>query len=271
MDGSQLEILPRGTQLVSLLIKREEDGHFYIIEGRKNLIKCQGYQVSPTELEGILVTHPCIKEAVVIPKRHPIFGEVPKAFVVLEAGTHLTEEEVKKFLAKQVSSFKKLHSVQFVPSIPRTSSTTILYKKLIEQEVETQEEKIQFSSRYYDQSSRSESFIYDDSRSFDSESILNESYMNQLLSLFPSKDHKMFLLGFITAIISNLMEIPSKNIKPDSNLEELGMDPMTGIELRDVLSLSLDEPVSTTLTYEFGTPESICDYLWKEYFTGLNH
>ncbi|KAK6024213.1 hypothetical protein OSTOST_09982, partial [Ostertagia ostertagi] len=65
----------------------DEDDFYYVVDRVKDLIKVNGVQVSPSELEDIILTEPCVREVGVIGIPHPQSGQVPKAFVVLEEGT----------------------------------------------------------------------------------------------------------------------------------------------------------------------------------------
>jgi acyl-CoA synthetase (AMP-forming)/AMP-acid ligase II len=77
----------------------DEDGFFFITDRMKELIKYKGLQVSPTELEQILLTHPDIIEAAVAPVPDEAAGELPRAYVVKSPGSTLTEDDVAKFVA----------------------------------------------------------------------------------------------------------------------------------------------------------------------------
>ncbi|KAG6549383.1 hypothetical protein Mapa_009102 [Marchantia paleacea] len=108
----------------------DSDEEVFIVDRVKEIIKFKGFQVPPAELEGILVSHPQITDAAVVPKKDEGAGEVPVAFVVKAKDTGLTEDDVKTFVAKQVVFYKKLHSVIFVDSIPKSPSGKILRKDL---------------------------------------------------------------------------------------------------------------------------------------------
>jgi len=76
----------------------DEDGFFYITDRKKELIKYKGYQVSPTELEQILLTHPDVNDVAVGPVVDETAGEIPKAYVVRKPGSTVTEEDIINFL-----------------------------------------------------------------------------------------------------------------------------------------------------------------------------
>nr|CAD7427908.1 unnamed protein product [Timema monikensis] len=112
----------------------DTDGYFFIVDRLKELIKYQGYQVSPSELESILLTHPAVKDVAVIGIPEPVFGELPLAYIVKQPGLSVKEEEIHKFLNVEVSSYKRLRGgVKFVDFIPKTSTGKIQRKLLAQQ------------------------------------------------------------------------------------------------------------------------------------------
>jgi acyl-CoA synthetase (AMP-forming)/AMP-acid ligase II len=112
----------------------DDEGHLYIVDRAKELIKYKGFQVAPAELEALLLTHPAIADAAVVPCPDDDAGEVPKAFVVLkgEAGP----EEIMDFVATRVAPHKKLRNVEFIDKIPKSASGKILRRVLVQRERE---------------------------------------------------------------------------------------------------------------------------------------
>jgi acyl-CoA synthetase (AMP-forming)/AMP-acid ligase II len=110
----------------------EDDGSVRIVDRLKELIKYKGYQIAPAELEGLLLSHPTIADAAVIPLADAEAGEVPKAFVVPSGP--LTPEEVRAFVAERVAPYKKVRAVELVDEIPKSPSGKILRRVLIEHE-----------------------------------------------------------------------------------------------------------------------------------------
>nr|ABV60448.1 4-coumarate:coenzyme A ligase 2 [Physcomitrium patens]PNR34252.1 hypothetical protein PHYPA_024069 [Physcomitrium patens] len=108
----------------------DEDEEMFIVDRVKEIIKFKGFQVPPAELEALLFSHPLIQDAAVVSRKDDIAGEVPVAFVVRTPSSIISEEEVKAYIADQVVFYKKIHSVYFVDSIPKSASGKILRKDL---------------------------------------------------------------------------------------------------------------------------------------------
>jgi acyl-CoA synthetase (AMP-forming)/AMP-acid ligase II len=125
-------LLPDGWLRTGDVAYVDDDGYFFIVDRVKELIKHNGYQVAPAELEALLLRHPAIADAAVIPSPDEETGEVPKAFVVLRAP--LTPEAVMAFVAEHVAPYKKVRRVAIVESIPKSPSGKILRRVLIDQE-----------------------------------------------------------------------------------------------------------------------------------------
>jgi len=114
--------------------RMDEDGYVYIVDRVKEMIKYKGYQIAPAELEGLVMEHPAVLDAAVIPKADFEAGEVPKAFIVLKEGQQASAQDLMLFVEERVAPYKKLREVEFVSAIPKTASGKILRRELIEQE-----------------------------------------------------------------------------------------------------------------------------------------
>jgi acyl-CoA synthetase (AMP-forming)/AMP-acid ligase II len=110
----------------------DEDGHFFIVDRAKELIKYKGFQVPPAELEALLLTHPCVADAAVIPYPDDEAGEVPKAVVVLRQESE--PEAILEFIAQRVAPHKRIRHLEFVEKIPKSPSGKILRRVLVETE-----------------------------------------------------------------------------------------------------------------------------------------
>ncbi|XP_063426050.1 probable 4-coumarate--CoA ligase 1 [Mytilus trossulus] len=107
----------------------DDDGHYFVVDRLKDIIKYKGYQISPTYLESILLSHEAVLEAAVIGVPADVFGEVPKAYVVLKS--HAEATEIQKYINERVSPYKKLRGgLEIVDEIPKLPSGKILRRKL---------------------------------------------------------------------------------------------------------------------------------------------
>ncbi|MDQ0269786.1 long-chain-fatty-acid--CoA ligase [Cytobacillus purgationiresistens] len=115
------------------LAKMDEDGYFYIIGRKKELIIASGYNVYPIEVEDVLYSHPKVLEAAVVGVPDPYRGETVKAFVVLKDNDPVTEAELISFCRDQLASYKIPRSVEFLKEFPKTAVGKILKRTLKEQ------------------------------------------------------------------------------------------------------------------------------------------
>jgi acyl-CoA synthetase (AMP-forming)/AMP-acid ligase II len=126
-------ILPGGWLRTGDIARQDPDGHVYIVDRAKELIKVLGRQVAPAEIEAVLLEHPSVREAAVAPTRSAEADELPKAFVVLEAGCHATAEELILLVANRLAPYKVPWDIEFVPSLPRSARGKVLRRVLSEQ------------------------------------------------------------------------------------------------------------------------------------------
>ncbi|ELT91602.1 hypothetical protein CAPTEDRAFT_127497, partial [Capitella teleta] len=110
----------------------DANGYFYIVDRLKELIKYKGYQVSPSELEDLLLKHPKIADAGVVGFPDEECGELPSALVVAKPGENLTVKEIRDYVAEKAAPFKKLRGpVCLVAQIPKTASGKILRRSIL--------------------------------------------------------------------------------------------------------------------------------------------
>jgi acyl-CoA synthetase (AMP-forming)/AMP-acid ligase II len=110
----------------------DEDGYFFLVDRLKELIKYKGFQVPPAELEAILLSHPNIADAAVIPVPDEEAGEIPKAYVVLSGD--VDEAAIMSFVAERVAPHKKIRLVEITEEIPKSASGKILRRVLVDRE-----------------------------------------------------------------------------------------------------------------------------------------
>jgi long-chain acyl-CoA synthetase len=118
------------------IAKMDEDGYFYIVDRKKELIKPGGFQVWPREVEEILITHPKVREVGVagVPDRHS--GEAVKAWVVLKDGETATDEELRAFCKDKLTGYKVPKHIEFRQELPRTTVGKVLRRELVREHKE---------------------------------------------------------------------------------------------------------------------------------------
>jgi acyl-CoA synthetase (AMP-forming)/AMP-acid ligase II len=110
----------------------DDDGYLFVVDRLKELIKYNGYQVAPAELEHLLLAHPAVADAAVVPRPDPRAGEIPVAHVVRRA--EVSEAELTAWVAERVAPYKKLRAVRFTDQVPRSPSGKLLRRVLVEAE-----------------------------------------------------------------------------------------------------------------------------------------
>jgi long-chain acyl-CoA synthetase len=108
----------------------DDDGYLYLVDRAKDLIIVSGFNVFPAEVEEVLVEHPGIAQAAVVGVEHPHSGETVKAYVVVEPGRLLEEEEVISFCADRLARYKCPTAVTFVDSLPEGLVGKVLRRAL---------------------------------------------------------------------------------------------------------------------------------------------
>ncbi len=115
------------------IVRMDEDGYFYIIDRKKDLIKVSGLQVWPSEIEDIIKTVAGVREVVVTGVADSVTGECPIAWVVPEAGATMNSETILAFCSKNLAKYKIPREIIFVEKIPRSTVGKILRRVLVEE------------------------------------------------------------------------------------------------------------------------------------------
>ena len=119
------------------IARMDEDGYFYIVDRKKELIKPGGYQVWPREVEEVLAVHPKIMEAGVAGIPDPYRGETVKAWIVLKQGETADEAEIKAFCKERLAAYKVPTHYEFRSELPKTTVGKILRRELVRQHKES--------------------------------------------------------------------------------------------------------------------------------------
>jgi long-chain acyl-CoA synthetase len=110
--------------------KMDEEGYFYIVDRKKDMVIAGGYNIYPREIDEVLFEHPKVLEACAVGIPDPYRGETIKAFVVLKPGETLTEEEVIKYCGEKLAKYKVPKKVEFMASLPKSGVGKVLRKEL---------------------------------------------------------------------------------------------------------------------------------------------
>jgi long-chain acyl-CoA synthetase len=112
------------------LARQDEEGYFFIVGRKKDLMITGGYNVYPREVEEVLYTHPAVYEAAVIGVADEVKGEIPKAYVTLKPGQTATEKEIVEFCKQNLAPYKVPRKVEIRSELPKSSTGKILHREL---------------------------------------------------------------------------------------------------------------------------------------------
>jgi len=121
------------------IARMDEDGFFYIVDRKKELIKPSGYQVWPREVEEVIIENPKVLEVGVAGVPDAYRGETVKAWVVLKPGETATEDEIKEWCKERIAPFKVPTQVEFRAELPKTTVGKVLRRELVRQDREKSE------------------------------------------------------------------------------------------------------------------------------------
>lgn len=128
------DVLQDGWLYTGDMAKADEDGYFYIVDRKKDIIISGGFNIYPREVEEVLYQHPKIAEAVVIGIHDEYFGEAVKAYVVLKIGYMSSESEIREFCKQRMAKYKIPKSIEFRKELPKNLIGKILRRVIREEE-----------------------------------------------------------------------------------------------------------------------------------------
>jgi long-chain acyl-CoA synthetase len=108
----------------------DEDGYFFIVDRKKDLVIRGGYNVYPREIEEVLYSHPAVLEAAVIGIPHEQLGEEVAAAVALKDGADATPEEIRDYVKQRVAAYKYPRKVWIADDLPKTPTGKILKREI---------------------------------------------------------------------------------------------------------------------------------------------
>jgi long-chain acyl-CoA synthetase len=124
------EVMKDGWFRTGDLARRDKDGFYYIVDRAKDMIIRGGFNVYPREIEEVLITHEAVSLAAVIGVPHDSHGEEVKAFVILNDGASVTEDELIAWSREQMAAYKYPRIVRIVDSLPMTATGKLLKRAL---------------------------------------------------------------------------------------------------------------------------------------------
>ncbi|WP_028660041.1 long-chain-fatty-acid--CoA ligase [Nocardioides insulae] len=131
------EVIRDGWFRTGDLARRDADGFYYIVDRAKDLIIRGGFNVYPREIEEVLMAHPAVSLAAVVGVPHQSHGEEIKAYVIRHDDADLTEEALVAWAKEQMAAYKYPRQVEYVDSLPMTSTGKILKRELGESPAES--------------------------------------------------------------------------------------------------------------------------------------
>lgn len=123
------------------MARMDEDGFFYIVDRKKDIIIASGFNILPREVEEVLYQHPKVLEAVVAGIPDPYRGETVKAYIVLKEGETATAEEIIAYCKENLAAYKVPTAVEFRSELPKTLVGKILRRVLVEEEIKKQQQQ----------------------------------------------------------------------------------------------------------------------------------
>jgi long-chain acyl-CoA synthetase len=128
-------VLRDGWLFTGDMARMDEDGYFYIVDRKKDMIKTRGENVYPREVEEVLFRHPKIKDAVVVGLPESFSVEVIKAYIVLKEGELATPQEIIGYCARELAKYKVPKYVEFRSELPKTMVGKVLRRVLLDEEL----------------------------------------------------------------------------------------------------------------------------------------
>ena len=134
MPGETGKALRDGWLYTGDVARMDEEGYFYIVDRKKDMIVASGYNVYPREIEEVLFEHPDVAEAVAVGVPDEYRGETVKAFIVPRPGSEVTEEEVLAFCKGRLAPYKSPKMVEFRETLPKSTVGKLLRRVLADEE-----------------------------------------------------------------------------------------------------------------------------------------
>jgi long-chain acyl-CoA synthetase len=129
-EATRATIEPDGWMHTGDIATRDDEGHYFIVDRRKDLIITGGFNVYPAEIERVVASHPAVAMVAVGSVPDETRGELARAYVVLRPGATATETEIIEHCRPHLAAYKLPRSVRFVPDLPKTSTGKVMRREL---------------------------------------------------------------------------------------------------------------------------------------------
>lgn len=141
MPDQSAKTLRNGWLYTGDMARMDEDGYFYIVDRKKDMIIASGFNIYPREIEEVLFEHPKVQEAVVAGVPDAYRGETVKAYIVLKEGKNAAAEEMIAYCREKLAPYKVPKMVEFRQELPKSAVGKLLRRKLVEEERAKLEQK----------------------------------------------------------------------------------------------------------------------------------
>ena len=128
--ATKAAIEPDGWMHTGDIASRDDEGRYYIVDRKKDLIITGGFNVYPAEIERVVASHPAVAMVAVGSVPDETLGELARAYVVLRPGATATQAQIIEHCRPHLAAYKLPRSVQFVPDLPKTSTGKVMRREL---------------------------------------------------------------------------------------------------------------------------------------------
>jgi len=130
MPEETVEALRDGWLFTGDIVTRDEEGYFFVVDRKKDLIISGGYNIYPREIDEVLYEHPSVLDAVAVGVPDAYRGEIVKAFIVVKPGKKLTEKEIVDFCRERLAAYKVPRSIEFRDFLPKSLVGKVFRREL---------------------------------------------------------------------------------------------------------------------------------------------
>ena len=128
--ATKAAIEPGGWVHTGDIASRDDEGRYFIVDRKKDLVITSGFNVYPAEIERVVASHPAVAMVAVGSAPDQTLGELARAYVVLRPGATATQDQIIEHCLPHLAAYKRPRSVRFVPDLPKTSIGKVMRRQL---------------------------------------------------------------------------------------------------------------------------------------------